>query len=349
MIFVTGGAGFIGSSFVLDWLATSSEPVVNIDKLTYAGCRANLAGLAGNDRHLFVQADICDAPAMAALLARYRPRAVVHLAAETHVDRSIAGPAEFVRANITGTFTLLEAVLAHWRTLPGTERDAFRFVHGSTDEVYGALGPTDPPFTEDAPCRPNSPYSASKAASDHLVRAWHQTYGLPGIITRSANSFGPRQHPEKLIPLTILNALAGLELPIYGDGRQVRDWIHVGDHCVALRLVLARGQAGAVYNIGARNERRNIDLVQAICAVLDEMQPRAHGSYADQIRQVADRPGHDRRYGIDPARIESELGWRARQDFTRALGDTIAWFLANPAHRSTPSGQQPAGLAEGQA
>ena len=329
MILVTGGAGFIGSNYVLDWLATGGEGVVNLDALTYAGNRENLAPLAGDARHVFVHGDICDRPLLGRLFAEHRPRAVVHLAAESHVDRSIHGPGAFVRTNIDGTFALLEAARAHWSALEGEEKAAFRFHHVSTDEVYGSLHEGDAPFTEQHPYDPSSPYSASKAASDHLVRAWHRTYGLPVVTTNCSNNYGPLHFPEKLIPLTIVNALAGRPLPIYGDGRQVRDWLFVNDHCSALREVLARGAVGETYNVGGWNEKRNIDIVRTICGLLDELRPDASGKYERLITFVTDRPGHDRRYAIDARKIEKELGWRPAETFETGLRKTVAWYLAN--------------------
>jgi dTDP-glucose 4,6-dehydratase len=332
MIFVTGGAGFIGANFVLDWLRDSTEPVLTIDKLTYAGNRANLASLDGDARHGFVRGDIADAQLMASLLAEHRPRAVVNFAAESHVDRSIHGPEDFVQTNVVGTFRLLEAVRAHWQTLDATARDAFRFVHVSTDEVYGTLRPNDPAFTEQTPYAPNSPYAATKAASDHLVRAYRHTYGMPVLTTNCSNNYGPYQFPEKLIPLMIHRALNGGALPVYGDGQQVRDWLYVGDHCRAIRLVLERGTLGEVYNIGGRNERTNLEVVGTICATLDALRPRADGaSYSSQIAFVTDRPGHDRRYAINAEKIERELGWQAQETFTTGLQKTIAWYLEHHA------------------
>ena len=328
-ILVTGGAGFIGSNFVLDWLSGSDEPVVNLDALTYAGNRANLASLDGDARHLFVHGDICDRDRVDRLLAQHRPRAIVHFAAESHVDRSIHGPGEFMRTNVTGTFTLLEAARGYWGTLQGEEKAAFRFHHVSTDEVYGSLKPTDPPFAETNAYEPNSPYSASKAASDHLVRAWHHTYGLPVVTTNCSNNYGPYHFPEKLIPLIIVNALAGKPLPVYGDGQQVRDWLYVKDHCAAIREVLARGRLGETYNIGGWNEKPNIDIVRTVCALLDEMQPDAAGPYERLITYVKDRPGHDRRYAIDARKIERELGWKPAETFDTGIRKTVRWYLDN--------------------
>jgi dTDP-glucose 4,6-dehydratase len=328
-ILVTGGAGFIGSNFVLDWLSCSDEPVVNLDALTYAGNRANLASLDGDARHIFVHGDICDRDRVDRLLAQHRPRAIVHFAAESHVDRSIHGPGEFMRTNVTGTFTLLEAARGYWGTLEGEAKAAFRFHHVSTDEVYGSLKPTDPPFAETNAYEPNSPYSASKAASDHLVRAWHHTYGLPVLTTNCSNNYGPYHFPEKLIPLIIVNALAGKPLPVYGDGQQVRDWLYVKDHCAAIREVLARGRLGETYNIGGWNEKPNIDIVRTVCALLDEMQPDAAGPYERLITYVKDRPGHDRRYAIDARKIERELGWKPAETFDTGIRKTVRWYLDN--------------------
>ncbi|MBI1904816.1 MAG: dTDP-glucose 4,6-dehydratase [Rhodocyclales bacterium] len=329
MILVTGGAGFIGANFVLDWLHETGEPVVNLDALTYAGNPENFASLGNDVRHVFAHGDICDRALVDAVLAEHRPRAVLHFAAESHVDRSIHGPAAFVRTNIEGTFTLLEAVRAFWATLPSSERETFRFLHVSTDEVYGSLGPEDPPFAETKTYEPNSPYSASKAASDHLVRAWHHTYGLPVLTTNCSNNYGPYQFPEKLIPLMIANALAGRALPIYGDGSNVRDWLYVGDHCNALRRVLATGVPGETYNIGGWNEKPNIEIVHTVCALLDELRPDPAGSYARLITYVTDRPGHDRRYAIDARKIERELGWRPAETFESGIRKTVAWYLFN--------------------
>ncbi|THF62958.1 dTDP-glucose 4,6-dehydratase [Pseudothauera nasutitermitis] len=329
MILVTGGAGFIGANFVLDWLAAGDEPVLNLDALTYAGNLENLASLRGDARHVFVQGDICDRALVARLLAEHRPRAIVHFAAESHVDRSIHGPGAFVRTNVEGTFTLLEAARAYWSVLTGAEQEDFRFLHVSTDEVYGTLGADDPPFTETTPYAPNSPYSASKAASDHLVRAWHHTYGLPVLTTNCSNNYGPYQFPEKLIPLVIANALAGKPLPIYGDGLNVRDWLYVGDHCAAIREVLARGRLGETYNVGGWNEMPNLEIVRTICALLDEARPDPAGPYERLITYVTDRPGHDRRYAIDARKIERELGWRPAETFATGIRRTVAWYLAN--------------------
>ena len=330
MILVTGGAGFIGSNFVLDWLATRNEPVVNLDKLTYAGNRANLAALQGDADHIFVQGDIGDAALTARLLAEHRPRAIVNFAAESHVDRSIHGAEEFIATNIVGTFRLLESARGYWSQLPADEKAAFRFLHVSTDEVYGTLAPDAPAFTEAHVYEPNSPYSASKAASDHLVRAWHHTHGLPVLTTNCSNNYGPYHFPEKLIPLMIVNALAGKPLPIYGDGQQVRDWLYVSDHCSAIRRVLEAGRVGETYNIGGWNEKTNLAIVHTICDLLDELQPRADGrSYRSQITHVPDRPGHDRRYAIDARKIERELGWRPAETFDTGIRKTVAWYLAH--------------------
>jgi dTDP-glucose 4,6-dehydratase len=329
MILVTGGAGFIGSNFVCDWLAQGDEPVLNVDKLTYAGNLASLAGLEGDRRHVFVRADICDGATVAKLLATHKPRAIVHFAAESHVDRSIHSPGDFVTTNVNGTFSLLEAARAYWSALPAGQQAAFRFLHVSTDEVYGTLGPDDAPFSETTPYAPNSPYSASKAASDHLVRSYHHTYGLPTLTTNCSNNYGPNHFPEKLIPLVITNARAGKPLPVYGDGKQVRDWLYVGDHCAAIRRVLAAGVPGEVYNVGGWNEMTNLDVVHTLCDMLDELAPKPAGSYRDQITFVKDRPGHDRRYAIDARKIERELGWRPAQTFTTGIRKTVAWYLAN--------------------
>ena len=331
MILVSGGAGFIGSNFVLDWLKAGGEPVLNLDKLTYAGNPENLRSLAGNPQHQFVQGDIGDFAFVKSLLERHRPRAIVNFAAESHVDRSIHGPEDFIQTNIVGTFHLLEAVRACWSGSDETERTDFRFLHVSTDEVYGSLGKEDPAFRETNRYEPNSPYSASKAASDHLVRAYHHTYGLPVVTTNCSNNYGPFHFPEKLIPLMIVNALAGKPLPVYGDGLQVRDWLYVKDHCSAIRRVLEAGRLGETYNIGGWTEKPNIEIVNSVCALLDELHPAADGkSYKEQITYVKDRPGHDRRYAIDAGKIEAELGWRPAETFETGIRKTVEWYLANP-------------------
>mgnify|MGYP002769781559 CR=1 FL=1 len=331
MILVTGGAGFIGANFVLDWLAHHDEPVINVDKLTYAGNLENLASLQGDARHIFVQADIGDSAVIGQLLAQHQPRAVINFAAESHVDRSIHGPEDFIQTNVVGTFRLLEAVRAYWNGLEGEAKTSFRFLHVSTDEVYGTLSLTDPAFTEENNYEPNSPYSASKAASDHLVRAWHHTYGLPVLTTNCSNNYGPLHFPEKLIPLMIVNALAGKPLPIYGDGQQIRDWLYVRDHCSAIRRVLEAGKVGETYNVGGWNEKANIDIVKTVCALLDELRPRADGkSYAEQITFVTDRPGHDRRYAIDARKLERELGWKPAETFETGIRKTVQWYLDHP-------------------
>jgi dTDP-glucose 4,6-dehydratase len=360
-LLVTGGAGFIGANFVLDWLAASDEPIINLDKLTYAGNPETLASLQGDARHQLVQGDIGDAALVSRLLAEHKPRAVVNFAAESHVDRSIHGPGEFIETNIVGTFRLLEAVRSYWSHLPvgavsdrekkhegGSSRsetaptdtsptetaptqESFRFLHVSTDEVYGSLAKGDPAFTENHRYEPNSPYSASKAASDHLVRAWHHTYGLPVLTTNCSNNYGSYHFPEKLIPLMIVNALAGKPLPVYGDGMQVRDWLYVKDHCSAIRRVLEAGRLGEVYNVGGWNEKPNIEIVKTVCALLDELRPRADGKpYAEQISYVTDRPGHDRRYAIDARKLEAELGWKPAETFDTGIRKTVEWYLANP-------------------
>jgi dTDP-glucose 4,6-dehydratase len=329
MILVTGGAGFIGANFVLDWLRTSDEPVVNLDALTYAGNLENLASLKGDPRHIFVQGDICDRALVDRLFAEHKPRAIIHFAAESHVDRSIHGPGDFVRTNTIGTFTLLEAARGYWMELGAEGKAAFRFHHVSTDEVYGSLGANDPAFTETNTYEPNSPYSASKAASDHLVRAWFHTYGLPVTTSNCSNNYGPYHFPEKLIPLIIANALAGKPLPVYSDGQQIRDWLYVTDHCSAIRSVLAKGTPGEVYNVGGWNEKPNIEIVQTLCALLDELRPDPAGSYARLITYVTDRPGHDRRYAIDAHKIERELGWKPTETFETGIRKTVAWYLAN--------------------
>lgn len=328
MILVTGGAGFIGGNFVLDWLANpENEGVVNLDKLTYAGNLATLKNLANDSRHVFVQGDIADYTLVLDLLKKHQIRAVINFAAESHVDRSIHGPSDFIQTNVLGTFQLLEAVRAYWTELNSNRKEAFRFLHISTDEVYGSLEPSEPAFSELNAYEPNSPYSASKAASDHLVRAWHHTYGLPVLTTNCSNNYGPYHFPEKLIPLCILNALAGKPLPIYGDGQQIRDWLYVKDHCSAIRKVLEFGALGQTYNVGGWNEKPNIEVVQTICAILDELRPKMGGSYADQITFVKDRPGHDRRYAIDASKLESELGWRPAETFETGIRKTIEWYL----------------------
>jgi len=329
-ILVTGGAGFIGSNFVLDWIAATGERVVNLDKLTYAGNLANLASLSRDERHEFVRGDIGDAKLVEALFAKHKPRAVVHFAAESHVDRSIHGPAPFIETNVVGTFRLLEASREWWAALEGEARGAFRFLHVSTDEVYGTLGEDHAPFTETTPYAPNSPYSASKAASDHLVRSYHHTYGFPAVTTNCSNNYGPYQFPEKLIPLTIANALEGRALPVYGDGRQVRDWLYVADHCEAVRFALDKGRPGETYNVGGNSERRNLEVVHVICDTLGSLVPRP-GGYRDLIRFVADRPGHDRRYAIDASKIRAELGWTPRETFETGLAKTVRWYLDNAA------------------
>jgi dTDP-glucose 4,6-dehydratase len=331
MILVTGGAGFIGSNFVLDWLAERDEPVVNLDALTYAGNLANLDSVKDDPRHVFVHGDITDRALIDRLLAEHRPRAIVNFAAESHVDRSILGPGAFLKTNIDGTFTLLEAARAYWMGMTDEDIGLFRFLHVSTDEVYGSLGPTDPAFAEDHAYEPNSPYSASKAASDHLVRAWHHTYGLPVLTTNCSNNYGPYHFPEKLIPLVIVNALAGKPLPVYGDGMNVRDWLYVKDHCSAIRTVLAAGRVGQTYNIGGHNEKPNIQIVRGICALLDELRPSDDGPRAERlITYVKDRPGHDRRYAIDAGKIERELGWKPAETFETGLRKTVEWYLSNP-------------------
>jgi dTDP-glucose 4,6-dehydratase len=327
-IFVTGGAGFIGSNFVLDWIDREKDSVINLDKLTYAGNLENLSSLDGNTRHIFVRGDIGDAELVAKILAQHRPRAIVNFAAESHVDRSIHGPAEFIDTNIVGTFHLLEAARAYWNGLDDEAKQAFRFLHVSTDEVYGSLSPTDSAFTETKQYEPNSPYSASKAASDHLVRAYHHTYGLPVLTTNCSNNYGPYHFPEKLIPLVIHNALAGKPLPIYGDGQQVRDWLYVKDHASAIRSVLEAGRVGETYNVGGWNEKPNLEVVHTLCAILDELSPRGDGkSYAEQITYVTDRPGHDRRYAIDASKINRELGWKPAETFETGIRKTVQWYL----------------------
>ena len=332
MILVTGGAGFIGGNFVLDWLSNpSAEGIINLDKLTYAGNLATLDSLKADPRHIFIHGDIGDKSLLAKLLDQYQPRAIVNFAAESHVDRSIHGPAEFIQTNIMGSFNLLECAREYWNKLEKQAQEQFRFHHVSTDEVYGSLSLTDPAFTETNPYEPNSPYSASKAASDHLVRAWFHTYGFPVVTTNCSNNYGPYHFPEKLIPLVILNALAGKPLPIYGDGQQIRDWLYVGDHCSAIREVLSKGRLGETYNIGGWNEKPNLEVVKTICKILDELKPRADGkSYAEQITFVKDRPGHDRRYAIDASKVERELGWRPAETFDTGIRKTVQWYLNNP-------------------
>ena len=328
-ILVTGGAGFIGSNFVLDWFASSSEPVINLDKLTYAGNPANLASVASNGAHTLVQGDICDAALVRNLLQQYKPRAIIHFAAESHVDRSIHGPAEFIQTNVVGTFNLIDQARLWWQSLPAGDKASFRFLHVSTDEVYGSLGPDDPAFSEETPYTPNSPYSASKAGSDHLVRAYHHTYGLPVLTTNCSNNYGPFQFPEKLIPLVILNATRGKPLPVYGDGSNVRDWLYVGDHCAAIRQVLANGTPGEVYNIGGASEQANIEVVRTICRHLDDLLPRPSGPHEGLITFVKDRPGHDRRYAINATKIARSLGWRPSETFESGLLKTIKWYLGS--------------------
>lgn len=328
MILVTGGAGFIGANFILDWLAQQDEPVLNLDKLTYAGNHDNLASLEGDDRHTLVVGDIGDQSLVTDLMRRYRPRAVINFAAESHVDRSIHGPADFIETNVTGTFQLLEATRQYWAKLPIAEQQSFRFLHVSTDEVYGSLNPDDPPFSETTPYTPNSPYSASKAASDHLVRAWHHTYGLPVLTTNCSNNYGPYQFPEKLIPLMLHHALNGKPLPIYGDGQNVRDWLYVGDHASGIRRVLEAGRVGETYNIGGNNERSNMQVVHALCDLLDRLRPLPEKSYRHLIQFVTDRPGHDRRYAIDATKIRTELGWSPAHHFESGLEQTVQWYLS---------------------
>ena len=328
LIIVTGGAGFIGSNFVLQWIAAESSQVVNFDKLTYAGNLNNLRAIENSPRYRFEQGDIVDRDFVSSLLRRHQPRAIVHFAAESHVDRSIHGPDDFVRTNVNGTFSLLEEVRAYWSALPESDRASFRFLHVSTDEVYGSLKPEDPAFSETTPYAPNSPYSASKAASDHLVRAYHHTYGLPVLTTNCSNNYGPLQFPEKLIPLMILNACAGKPLPVYGDGQNVRDWLYVEDHCAAIRTVLARGRCGETYNIGGRSEKKNLDIIATVCGLLDQMRPTdpvlPHNKL---VTFVKDRPGHDRRYAMDTRKIERELGWHPRETFESGIEKTVRWYL----------------------
>jgi dTDP-glucose 4,6-dehydratase len=334
MILVTGGAGFIGANFVLDWLAQSDEAIINLDKLTYAGNLENLVSLQGDTRHTFIRGDIGDANLVASLLNEHKPRAIINFAAESHVDRSIHGPEDFIQTNMVGTFHLLEAVRAYWSGLNNETKQSFRFLHVSTDEVYGSLAKGEPAFSETRRYEPNSPYSASKAASDHLVRAYHHTYGLPVLTTNCSNNYGPYHFPEKLIPLMIVNALAGKPLPVYGDGQQIRDWLYVKDHCSAIRRVLEAGRVGEVYNIGGCNEKPNIEIVHTVCALLDELRPlsTAHSplpSYRSLITYVADRPGHDRRYAIDAGKIEHELGWKPAETFETGIRKTVQWYLDN--------------------
>jgi len=332
MILVTGAAGFIGANFVLDWLAQSDEPVINLDKLTYAGNLQSLSSLQGDPRHHFVHGDIGDRALVDRLLAEHQPRAIVNFAAESHVDRSIHGPEDFIQTNVVGTFHLLESVRAYWGGLDDAAKASFRFLHVSTDEVYGTLSLTDPAFTEEKAFEPNSPYSASKAASDHLVRAYHHTYGLPVLTTNCSNNYGPYHFPEKLIPLMIVNALAGKPLPVYGDGMQIRDWLFVKDHCSAIRRVLEAGVPGETYNVGGWNEKPNIEIVKTVCALLDEMSPRADGKgYVEQVTYVKDRPGHDRRYAIDATKIHRELGWKPAETFETGIRKTVRWYLDNQA------------------
>ena len=330
MILVTGGAGFIGSNFILEWLVQSEEAVINLDKLTYAGNLQNLAALMDDTRHIFVQGDIGDSEQVSKLIAQYQPRAIINFAAESHVDRSILGPEAFIQTNIVGTFRLLEAVFAYWKALEEPSKSSFRFLHVSTDEVYGSLGPDEAAFTETHRYLPSSPYSATKASSDHLVNAYHKTYGLPVLITNCSNNYGPYQFPEKLIPLMIANALAGRPLPIYGDGGQIRDWLYVADHCSALRRVLEAGKPGETYNIGGWNEKTNIEIVQTICGLLKELtEPSSGTDYLSLISYVKDRPGHDRRYAIDAGKIEQELGWTPRETFETGIRKTLQWYLDN--------------------
>ncbi|MBL8374338.1 dTDP-glucose 4,6-dehydratase [Accumulibacter sp.] len=330
MILVTGGAGFIGANFVVDWLAQSDEGLINLDKLTYAGNRENLAALAGDPRHIFVHGDIGDSDLTSRLLSQYQPRAIINFAAESHVDRSIHGPEDFIQTNIVGTFHLLEAVRGYWGSLHDDAIQGFRFLHVSTDEVYGSLARDEAAFSETHRYEPNSPYSASKAASDHLVRAYHHTYGLPVLTTNCSNNYGPYHFPEKLIPLMIVNALAGKPLPVYGDGQQIRDWLYVTDHCSAIRRVLDAGRPGETYNVGGWNEKPNLEIVHTVCALLDELRPRADGKpYREQISYVTDRPGHDRRYAIDARKIERELGWKPAETFATGIRKTVLWYLEN--------------------
>ncbi|SFN76404.1 dTDP-glucose 4,6-dehydratase [Nitrosospira briensis] len=330
MILVTGGAGFIGANFVLEWLSQSDEAIVNLDILSYAGNLESLGTLMQDERHVFVQGDICDSALVTRLVGRYQPRAIINFAAESHVDRSIHGPEDFIQTNIVGTFRLLEAARSYWNGLNGRKKQDFRFLHVSTDEVYGSLGKGEPPFDEAHRYEPNSPYSASKASSDHLVRVYHHTYGLPVLTTNCSNNYGPYQFPEKLIPLIIVNALAEKLLPVYGDGQQVRDWLYVEDHCSAIRRVLEAGRPGQIYNIGGWNEKPNLDIVHTICGLLDTLRPRPAGPYGDLIHFVTDRPGHDRRYAIDARKIEQELGWKPAETFETGIRRTVQWYLDNP-------------------
>ncbi|HKQ26554.1 MAG TPA: dTDP-glucose 4,6-dehydratase [Burkholderiales bacterium] len=331
-ILVTGGAGFIGANFVVDWLGSESAEIVNLDKLTYAGNLGNLQSVRNNPRHFFVHGDICDFDLVTGLIEKHRPSAIVHFAAESHVDRSIHGPEDFVQTNVVGTFRLLEAARAYFSKLSAGDRETFRFLHVSTDEVYGSLGPRDPAFSETSPYAPNSPYAASKAASDHLARAYFHTYGLPVVTTNCSNNYGPYQFPEKLIPVVILSALDGKRMPVYGDGMQVRDWLYVKDHCSAVRAVLRKGRPGETYNVGGKTERTNLELVHALCGILDELSPAEDGRpYAHLISHVGDRPGHDRRYAIDSRKIGSEIGWKPAESFDSGMRKTVAWYLANQA------------------
>lgn len=330
-VLVTGGAGFIGANFVLDWVARGLGKVINLDKLTYAGNLQSLRSVQENPSYLFIHGDIGDRALVADILVQHKPDAILNFAAESHVDRSIHGPEDFIQTNVVGTFHLLEETRNYWNGLPESDKAAFRFLHVSTDEVYGSLGPNDPAFTETTPYAPNSPYSASKAASDHLVRAYHHTYGLPVLTTNCSNNYGGYQFPEKLIPLVIHNALAGKPLPIYGDGSNIRDWLYVGDHCSAIKRVLESGQVGETYNVGGCNEKTNLDVVHTLCDILDQLSPKADGSYRDQITFVKDRPGHDRRYAIDAGKIERELGWTPEETFETGIRKTVAWYLENQA------------------
>jgi len=339
-LLVTGGAGFIGSNYILDWFRDCNDPIVNIDKLTYAGNVANLSSLDNNSKYVFEQLDICDSDALNAAIVTHKPGAILHFAAESHVDRSIHDPETFINTNVLGTFRLLDASLKFWQSLAPKKRQSFRFLHVSTDEVYGSLGPADSAFCETTAYAPNSPYSASKAASDHLVRAYHQTYGLPVITANCSNNYGPFQFPEKFIPLMILNGLSGNAIPIYGDGQNIRDWLYVGDHCAALRLILHEGVPGETYNIGGKNEITNIDVANSLCEILDELRPRASVlPHKTLIRFVDDRPGHDRRYAVDTSKIERELGWRPRESFETGLEKTVRWYLDNAVWLDNVSGK----------